>query len=587
MSEPVIVDRVTKRFSGHTAVDGLSLSVAPGIIYGLLGPNGAGKTTTLRMIMDIYEPDSGSIRLFDQVGGGRTHSARIGYLPEERGLYPRMRVLDVLVFLAEAKGVSRRAARVKALEWLERLGLADWRLRKVSDLSKGMQQKVQFISTVLHDPDLVIFDEPFSGLDPVNSQVLRDTVVDYRRRGKTVLFSTHIMEHAEKLCDRLCIIARGKKLIDGTLAEVKGTHGGKHVIVAFDGNQGNARQIFSDRRLVAKIQDFGQEAELELAPGADAQEILKALVNSGARLARFELASPSLHKIFVDLVGPEAATAAATAPHAKNAGSPRRQGALGAKRGESWARRLGPDSDRLGSKEDLSRPHHVRKRCAVVPHCLSHGDPAIHGHPALRRERHELGFGGEDDARYRGARVVRAPVPADAGEDPWRGLRFLLSVRHLGCLRACAALAARPDCPGAGGRSRLGAADVAAHPGRDPCGVHRLLPRRLSSLFRDVRGGGRDVEQRAGGAPGAAASHLRADDFLPVHSRAHERSQLDIREDALARAIHHADRDTRAVDSGKHADVGTGDVARYPRPCDRRGDMGCRPHLSRGNPDDG
>ncbi len=311
MAEPIIVDRVTKRFAGHTAVDALSLSVPSGIIYGLLGPNGAGKTTTLRMIMDIYEPDSGTVRLFDQVGG-RTNSARIGYLPEERGLYPRMRVLDVLVFLAEAKGVSRRSARAKAIEWLERLGLSDWRMRKVSDLSKGMQQKVQFISTVLHDPDLVILDEPFSGLDPVNSQVLRDTVVDYRRRGKTVLFSTHIMEHAEKLCDRLCIIARGKKLIDGTLAEVKGTHGGKHVIVAFDGNQGNARQIFADRRLVAKIQDFGQQAELELAPGADAQEVLKALVDSGARLARFELASPSLHKIFVDLVGPEAATAAAT-----------------------------------------------------------------------------------------------------------------------------------------------------------------------------------------------------------------------------------------------------------------------------------
>src|SRR5437899_9797517 len=238
MPEPVVVDRVTKRFSGHTAVDGLSLTVPSGLIYGLLGPNGAGKTTTLRMIMDIYEPDGGSIGLFDQVGGGRIHSARIGYLPEERGLYPRMRVLDVLVFLAEAKGVSRRAARVKALEWLERLGLADWRLRKVSDLSKGMQQKVQFISTILHDPDLVILAEPFSGLAPVNSQVLRDTVVDYRRRGKTVLFSTHLMEHGEKLCDRLCIIARGNKLVDGTLAEVKQRHGGKTVIVAFDGGQG-------------------------------------------------------------------------------------------------------------------------------------------------------------------------------------------------------------------------------------------------------------------------------------------------------------------------------------------------------------
>ncbi|HEV8381206.1 MAG TPA: ATP-binding cassette domain-containing protein [Gemmatimonadales bacterium] len=311
MSEPVVVDRVTKRFAGHTAVDALSLSVSSGIIYGLLGPNGAGKTTTLRMIMDIYEPDSGSVRLFDTVAGGRDHSARIGYLPEERGLYQKMRVLDVLVFLAEAKGVSRRTARVKALEWLDKLGLTDWRLRKVSDLSKGMQQKVAFISTVLHDPELVIFDEPFSGLDPVNSQVLRDTVLDYRRRGKTVLFSTHIMEHAEKLCDRLCIIARGKKLIDGSLAEVKRTHGGQHVIVAFNGSQGSAQQIFADKKLVAKIQDFGQQAELELAPGADPQEILKGLVDSGARLARFELASPSLHKIFVDLVGPEAATAAA------------------------------------------------------------------------------------------------------------------------------------------------------------------------------------------------------------------------------------------------------------------------------------
>jgi len=311
MSDPVVVDRVTKRFAGHTAVDALSLSVPSGLIYGLLGPNGAGKTTTMRMIMDIYEPDEGSVRLFNDVAGGRTHSARIGYLPEERGLYPKMRVLDVLTFLAETKGVARKTARAKALEWLDRLGLGDWRLRKVSDLSKGMQQKVQFISAVLHDPELVVLDEPFSALDPVNSQVLLDTVIDYRRRGKTVLFSTHIMEQAEKLCDRLCIIARGKKLIDGTLTDVKRTHGGNHVVIAFDGSQGGAQQIFADRRVVARINDFGQHAELELADGADAQEILRALVNSGARLSRFELASPSLHKIFVDLVGPEAAIAAA------------------------------------------------------------------------------------------------------------------------------------------------------------------------------------------------------------------------------------------------------------------------------------
>src|SRR2546426_5578863 len=166
-SVPILVlDQVTKRFAGHTAVDGLSLSVPTGAIYGLLGPNGAGKTTTIRMILDIIEPDAGSVRLFGEPGGGRTHTARIGYLPEERGLYRKMRVLDVLVFLAEVKGVERRAARAKATAWLERLGLAAWRLRRIDELSKGMQQKVQFISTILHEPELVILDEPFAGLDP-------------------------------------------------------------------------------------------------------------------------------------------------------------------------------------------------------------------------------------------------------------------------------------------------------------------------------------------------------------------------------------------------------------------------------------
>jgi len=305
------VDRVTKRFAGHTAVDALSLSVPPGVIYGLLGPNGAGKSTTIRMIMNIYVPDSGAVRLFGTAGTGQDYSARIGYLPEERGLYAKMRVLDVLLFLAEMKGMDRRVARPKAVEWLSRLGLADWRLRKVNELSKGMQQKVQFISTILHEPDLLVMDEPFSGLDPVNSQVLKDTVLDLRRRGKTILLSTHIMEQAEKICDSVCIIARGRKLLDGTLAEVKRTHGGRHVLIGFDGASGDAHRVFADRRLVAKHDGSAQYAELELAPGADAQEILRALVSSGARLSRFEIAEPSLHKIFIDLVGPEAATAAA------------------------------------------------------------------------------------------------------------------------------------------------------------------------------------------------------------------------------------------------------------------------------------
>jgi len=310
MSTPaLVVDRVTKRFAGHTAVDALSLSVPSGVIYGLLGPNGAGKSTTIRMILNIYVPDGGSVQLFGE-GSGRDHSARVGYLPEERGLYNRMRVIDVLLFLAQMKGLSRRVARGRALECLDRLGLADWRMRKVNELSKGMQQKVQFISTVLHEPDLLIMDEAFSGLDPVNAQVLKDTVLDLRNRGKTILLSTHIMEQAEKLCDHVGIIARGKKLVDGTLADVKRTHGGRHVLVNFDGARGDADRIFADRRLVTKADASGPFAELELASGADAQDILKALVTSQARLSRFELAEPSLNKIFVDLVGPEAARAA-------------------------------------------------------------------------------------------------------------------------------------------------------------------------------------------------------------------------------------------------------------------------------------
>jgi ABC-2 type transport system ATP-binding protein len=299
------LDRVSKRFAGHTAVDELSLSVPRGVIYGLLGPNGAGKTTTIRMIMDILEPDGGAVHVFGEPGGGRAHSERIGYLPEERGLYRKMRVLDVLVFLGEMKGIDRRRARQRAREWLERLGLAQWQLRRVDELSKGMQQKVQFISTVLHDPDLVILDEPFSGLDPVNTQVMKDVVLDLRSRGKTILFSTHIMEQAEKLCEQLCIIARGRKLVDGALGDIKRTHGGHHLVIGFDGSLGGAAQVFADKRLVSRVDNYGQYAELELAAGADAQRVLAGLVSSGARLSRFELQEASLHKIFIDLVGPE------------------------------------------------------------------------------------------------------------------------------------------------------------------------------------------------------------------------------------------------------------------------------------------
>jgi len=311
-NEPIVeVQGVTKRFAGHTAVHGLSLNIPRGAIYGLLGPNGAGKTTTIRMIMSIILPDEGRIALFGGRGSGKDLSHRIGYLPEERGLYKKMRVLDLLVFLAEIKGVPRSQARANAVDWLGRLGLADWAAKKADDLSKGMQQKVQFIGTVLHKPALLILDEPFAGLDPVNAQVMKDVVVDLARAGSTVLFSTHIMEQAEKLCDSVCIIARGEKVVDGPLAEIKRRHGGSHLVVAVERGGPAVQRVFEDRSLVAKADDYGNYAELELASGANPQRLLRELVHAEAAVTRFEIAEPTLHKIFIDLVGPEAA-----APHA-------------------------------------------------------------------------------------------------------------------------------------------------------------------------------------------------------------------------------------------------------------------------------
>ena len=310
MSDQLAVELrgVTKRFAGHTAVRDLALMIPTGSVYGLLGPNGAGKTTTIRMIMAIIAPDVGSVRLFGQAKRGRELSQRIGYLPEERGLYRKMKVIDLLVFMAQIKGVGGRRAKKSAVEWLELLGLSDWVEKKVDDLSKGMQQKVQFISTLQHEPDLVILDEPFAGLDPVNTQVMKDVIVELTRRGTTTLFSTHIMEQAEKLCDSICIIARGAKVVDGSLREVKRKHGGSHVVVAVEQGVESVAGILDDRSLVSKTDNYGQYAELELVDGADAQRLLHGLVSSGATVTRFEIAEPTLNKIFIDLVGPDAAT---------------------------------------------------------------------------------------------------------------------------------------------------------------------------------------------------------------------------------------------------------------------------------------
>ncbi|MEO8881502.1 MAG: ATP-binding cassette domain-containing protein [Gemmatimonadaceae bacterium] len=309
MAEPaLVIDQVRKSFDGHVAVRNLSLQVPRGTVFGLLGPNGAGKTTTIRMILDIIEPDSGTISVFGQSSIQGRDGNRIGYLPEERGLYKKMQVRRVLKFLAELKGVRGRDADKRIETWLARLSLTggekNWGNSKVEELSRGMQQKVQFIGALIHEPDLVILDEPFSGLDPMNAQALKDTVVDLRREGKTVIFSTHLMDNAERLCDAVCIIAHGDKVLDGTIAAVKANHGGHYIAIALgDSRPATVADIFADRSLVSRIDDSNRTVEVELAPNANAQLLLRKLIDAGATVERFELVQPSLHRIFLDTVG--------------------------------------------------------------------------------------------------------------------------------------------------------------------------------------------------------------------------------------------------------------------------------------------
>jgi ABC-2 type transport system ATP-binding protein len=294
---------VNKRFDGHVAVRDLSLAVPRGSVYGLLGPNGAGKTTTIRMILNVIAPDSGTIRVLNSSSGTNGVIDRVGYLPEERGLYRKMRVRRVLKFLGELKGMTGRDADRKIEEWLARLGLAEWGDKKVDELSKGMQQKVQFIGTMLHDPELVILDEPFSGLDPINAEALTDTVADLRQRGRTVIFSTHVMDSAERLCDSVCIIAKGAKVLDGPLMDVRAAHAGRTIALAMtNGTPDAVARVLADRALVDSVNSEHKTLEIELATNASAKALLARLVDAGAEITRFEIVQPSLHKIFLDRV---------------------------------------------------------------------------------------------------------------------------------------------------------------------------------------------------------------------------------------------------------------------------------------------
>ncbi|MGH9445007.1 MAG: ABC transporter ATP-binding protein [Terriglobia bacterium] len=293
----VAAERVSKRFDNVVAVSHLDLCVKSGALFGILGPNGAGKTTTLRMILRMLLPDEGALRVFGQPLTDSVQNT-IGYLPEERGLYPRMKVLDVLVFLGSLKGLREGEARLGAQKWLERLEIGEWAGRKVIDLSKGMQQKVQFIGAVLHQPRLLILDEPFAGLDPVNTAVIKDIMIGMRDQGATILLSSHRMEQVEMMCEDICLINEGKKLLDGNLKEIKKQYGKNTLRLQYSGDGGFLEQP----SLVEKVNRFGAVTEVKLRPGADAQEILRTAVQQRVRLDRFELVEPPLNDIFIEKV---------------------------------------------------------------------------------------------------------------------------------------------------------------------------------------------------------------------------------------------------------------------------------------------
>ena len=320
MTVAVRVVGVTKRFGDHAAVEDVSFEVPAGVIYGVLGPNGAGKSTTLRMINDIIAPDAGHVELLGGLRPGPAAAPHVGFLPEERGLYPKMRVLDTLAFMGELRGLTGRDARARGERWLERLGLGQWRKNRIQELSKGMQQKVQFAAALIHEPELVILDEPWSGLDPINADVLREVVREQQAAGRTVLFSTHLMEQAEQICEHIFIIARGRKVLDGRLADVKRAAAADGRIAlgfAADGRAA-ADAVLADRALVAQVRaprpGDHADVEVELAAGATAQALLAALVGAGAGVRRFEVVTPTLHQIFVERVGRGAAEVAERRP---------------------------------------------------------------------------------------------------------------------------------------------------------------------------------------------------------------------------------------------------------------------------------
>jgi ABC-2 type transport system ATP-binding protein len=294
------VKKLSKSFGKLKAVDEVSFSVPEGSIFGLIGRNGAGKTTTIRMMMNIYLPDSGEV-LLKGVKVGQDFKDRVGYLPEERGLYKKMKVIDTILYFASLKGKTGKDLQKKADEYLKRFDLLDRKLSKVEDLSKGNQQKVQFIATVLHDPDFIILDEPFSGLDPVNTNLLKDIILEMKERGKVIIFSTHLMDFAEKLCDHICMIDRGKAILHGPLKEIKQKFAQRNVSLNYEGNI----SFLKENQMIEKIEDFGNSIGIRLIDQADTQQLLKLLMDNNVVIKKFDANDISLHEIFIELAGKE------------------------------------------------------------------------------------------------------------------------------------------------------------------------------------------------------------------------------------------------------------------------------------------
>jgi len=293
------VDRVSKSFGEVRAVQDLSFLVKEGQVFGLLGPNGAGKTTMIRMIMQILLPDQGSISIFEKPLS-QTLLDQIGYLPEERGLFPKMKVIDTVTFFGEIHGIGHSESVRRANTLLERFELHAWRSKKIEELSRGMQQKLQFICTILHKPKLLILDEPFTGLDPINTNLLKDAMIELKEEGTTIIFSTHLMEQVEKLCESICLINKGKALLSGSLSEIKSRFGKNRVRLRYEGKA----DFLKDKTLVEQYNDYGQYVEIGLAKDRTTQELLKHAIDT-VTLHQFEAAGPSLNEIFITVVKAE------------------------------------------------------------------------------------------------------------------------------------------------------------------------------------------------------------------------------------------------------------------------------------------